>query len=299
MTKNTIKKILVLCIVASVVLIMIANYYPLGVRWRMDVLDLKWSGKLPNLTWYEVVEGLMPFKKHLRKIVAGRVTIQRVESNGSCPALCDTPMGPLWTRYEEEFTLEWLMKEQLQDKDYDHESAKIKKGDVVLDIGAHIGTFTRFALNRGALRVVAFEPDQNSIICFKKNFQKEIREQRVTLIEAAAWNSPGTLNFKSNTLYPAASTVIEDGELVVPAVTIDETIRNLGLNQVDFIKMDIEGSERYAISGALGTISLCRPRMALCIYHQEDDPDVISQLVFKANPNYQQVQTKQIACFFE
>jgi hypothetical protein len=63
--------------------------------------------------------------------------------------------------------------------------------------------------------------------------------------------------------------------------------------------MDIEGSERYAIAGARGTISLFGPRMALCIYHKEDDPEVISQLVLEANSNYKTVQTKKIAYFFE
>jgi hypothetical protein len=157
----------------------------------MSVLDLKWSEKLPNLTWYEVVTGLMPPKKRLRKIVSGRVTIQRVESNGSCPALWDTPMGSFWSHFEEEVNMESQMGEQLQLKVYDHASAKVKKGDVVLDVGAHVGTFTRFALNRGALLVVAFEPNPNTIICFKQNFEKEIREKRVILIEAAAWNSSG------------------------------------------------------------------------------------------------------------
>jgi hypothetical protein len=104
------------------------------------------------------------------------------------------------------------------------------------------------------------------------------------------------LNFTNNNV---ASTFSEDGELAVPAVTIDETIRNLGLNQVDFIKMDIEGAERYAIAGALRTISLFGPRMALCIYHQEDDPTVISQLVLEAHSNYQIVKTEKIAYFFE
>lgn len=286
------KKILVLCLVVIVVLLTIANYYPIRVGWRMSVLDLKWSGKLPNLTWYEVLTGLMPPKNHLREIVSGRVKIKRVEPNGSCPALCDTKMGAFWARYEEHLMLEWVMKEQLEDKFYDHEFARVKKGDVVLDIGAHIGTFTRFALNKGAQLIVAFEPDPSNIVCFKQNFEKEIREQRVILIEAAAWNSPGTLNFKIDSQNPIMSMVKEDGEFVVTAVTIDETIRNLGLNQVDFIKMDIEGAERYAIAGAHGTISLFGPRMALCIYHLEDDPKVISQLVLEFNSNYRVVQKK-------
>ena len=168
----------------------------------------------------------------------------------------------------------------------------------LLDVGAHIGTFTRFALNKGARLVVAFDPDPEAIAYFKKNFEKEIRSKKVILIEAAAWDSPGNLKFKQEAM-SYASNVSEDGNIVVPAVTIDDTVKRLELDHVDFIKMDIEGAERNAVAGASKTISRFRPRMALCTYHLPDDPEVISSLVFDAYPDYKIVQGENQAYFFD
>ena len=88
------------------------------------------------------------------------------------------------------------------------------------------------------------------------------------------------------------------GSLVVPAVTIDETVEHLGLDRVDFVKMDIEGSERHALKGAHRTLSRFGPRMVLCIYHREDDPELIPQIVLEARPSYLVDTTRTQAHFY-
>ena len=223
-----------------------------------------------------------------------------LDSNGICSTLWDTPIGSLWSNCENLCWVKWFLKEQLEEKVYDcFDPAKVKPGDVVIDVGAHIGTFTRFALKRDARLVIAFEPDQDLIILFKQNFEKEIRSKKVILIEAAAWDSPGTLKFITMEGTSSASRVNNAGEIEVPAITIDDTIKSLELDRVDFIKMDIEGAERNAVAGASKTISHSRPRMALSIYHLEDDPDVIPALVLDAYQDYKIEQTKKVAFFFE
>ena len=84
----------------------------------------------------------------------------------------------------------------------------------------------------------------------------------------------------------------------MPAVTIDETVEHLGLDRVDFVKMDIEGSERYALKGAHRTLSRFGPRMALCIYHREDDRELIPQIVLEARPSYRVDTTRDQAYFY-
>jgi FkbM family methyltransferase len=208
-------------------------------------------------------------------------------------------MGSFWGRFRDEWLLEGLVHEQLTRKIYEAGSAKIHPGDVVLDVGSHLGTFTQFALNKGARLVVAFEPEPTNITCFKKTFESEIRETQIILIEAAAWESPSSLRFKLEaTDNTGMGKVTEAGDLVVPAVTIDETVERLGLHRVDFVKMDIEGSERHALKGAHGTLSRFGPRMAVSIYHRPDDPEVISQVVLKARPSYQQLEKAGFAYFY-
>ncbi|MBI3695811.1 MAG: FkbM family methyltransferase, partial [Acidobacteria bacterium] len=73
----------------------------------------------------------------------------------------------------------------------------------------------------------------------------------------------------------------------LPVVTLDEIVEELHLDRVDFIKMDIEGSERRALEGARQTLARFRPRMAISSYHLHDDPDAIPAVVRTAQPAYQ------------
>ena len=58
------------------------------------------------------------------------------------------------------------------------------------------------------------------------------------------------------------------------------------LPRVDSIKADIEGYERYMLMGAQETLRRFAPKLALCTYHLPDDPEVLSELIKQANPDY-------------
>ena len=111
-------------------------------------------------------------------------------------------------------------------------------------------------------------------------------------MEAAAWESPGTLQFEVHDRYSTHSKVSQGGALEVRAVTIDAEVAKLGLESVDFIKMDIEGAERNALRGALHTLQELGPKMTIAIYHREDDPEVIPAIVLGAQPAYRMVSTE-------
>ena len=145
---------------------------------------------------------------------------------------------------------------------------------------------------RGARKVVGFEPDPGSISCFKRTFAGELQDGKVVLVEAAAWESTGTLQFEVHDVWSAASSVSKEGALEVKAVTIDAEVANLGLASVDFIKMDIEGAERHALRGALQTLQEFGPKMTIAIYHLEDDREVIPEIVLGAQPAYRMVSTE-------
>ena len=71
-----------------------------------------------------------------------------------------------------------------------------------------------------------------------------------------------------------------------PIVPLDNAVENLGLQRIDFIKMDIEGSERWGLEGGQRTIKRFYPRMAISSYHQEDDPAAVTEEVLKAYAGY-------------
>jgi predicted rRNA methylase YqxC with S4 and FtsJ domains len=61
---------------------------------------------------------------------------------------------------------------------YGKEEWGVHGGDVVLDVGAYIGTWTKHALARGAKVVVAIEPSPQSVECLKRSAIGQCRQNR-------------------------------------------------------------------------------------------------------------------------
>jgi FkbM family methyltransferase len=167
----------------------------------------------------------------------------------------------------------------------------VRSGDIVIDGGAHVGTFTDEALRRGAAKVIAAEPEPVNAECFRRNFSKEIGEGRVVLVEKGVWSSETTLELsvaKDNS--GMNSFVLDQGsgttKISLPLTQIDTLVRQLGLPRVDFIKLDIEGAEREALKGGLETLRQFRPRLMLEMYHRPDDRQVLPVIIRQAHADY-------------
>ncbi len=263
------------------------------VRWRVRILAWKFGGSLPYATWPELIAELRPsFLINPPNLPENSV---RVKGHGEepCPVLWDTVLGPFWGRLNDDSSLQGALQLQLLEGIYLRGPVTIRSGDIVIDCGSHLGTFSRFALGRGARLIVAFEPDPTNIACYKRTFQKEIASGGVVLVEAALWDKPGTLKF-AETPYSDSGAVRsvlrpgwEPGRVIdVRATTLDDEIRRLNLPQVDFIKWNIEGAERYALRGSRETLARFRPRLVVSTNHLVDDPRVIPPLVLEVVPTY-------------
>ena len=55
---------------------------------------------------------------------------------------------------------------------------------------------------------------------------------------------------------------------------------------VDYIKYDVEGSEREALLGSAKTINKYAPKLLVSLYHRSEDMFVLPELVKEINPNY-------------
>ena len=258
------------------------------------VVLVMWSGRMDTRfsVWRLRERGVaVPWPAALRMMLPAalwpRLEVARVkaESGGPCPYLASTPLGDFWTTTKDTHSQSrfgFVVLEQLLDI-YERGSVRVRPGDVVLDVGAYRGTFTRHALRQGARQVVAFEPEPVNYTCLEKTFAAEIARGAVRLVKAAVWETSGTLHFQGS---GTTGHVEETGETAVPATSLDDAVRELGLERVDFIKMDIEGAERHALRGGSRTLQDFRPRMALCIYHLPDDGEVIPRLALERQPRY-------------
>ena len=191
----------------------------------------------------------------------------------------------------------WLVWEIDVDEAYRGHADTILPGDIVVDAGAHVGVFTRWALKQGAERVIAIEPNPDNIICLERNFAEEITAGKVTLVKAGIWDEVDNLELRIHDHITSRSTLMGmsgiSHAVTVPVRPLDAVLSELGVDRVDFIKMDIEGVERRALEGARQTIERSRPRMALCTYHEKDDPVTVPETVLSVHADYR-IHGKQI-----
>ena len=253
---------------------------------RLWFLQLKMRGDIPQLGWADVLRRVGPGWPR-----RARFDVAQVVGSGAapCPVLWKTPLGRFWGSERDGRELDLLTLEQAVGDIYEQRAVSVHDSDMVIDVGAHLGTFTRIALNRNARVVVAVEPDPVNAVCFSRTFASEIADGRVRLVEAAAWHSPGSLNFEiGNASQTGRVAGSGNGRaVVVRAVRLDDMADELKLGRVDFIKMDIEGAERHALAGARRLLAAHKPRLAICIYHAPDDPEVVPRVVRAANDTYQ------------
>ena len=75
-----------------------------------------------------------------------------------------------------------------------------------------------------------------------------------------------------------------EGVEEIETVALDDVLEG---KRVTFIKMDIEGAEYEALSGARKLILENRPRMAISVYHKFEDFVTLANLVLEMHPDYQ------------
>ena len=232
-------------------------------------------------------EELLRFTKYKDDLYALSHVIQR---EPSAFELVDTPRGQYWSSRHEPL-MGFLLAEQ-ETQIYGDALHGVRPGDIVLDCGADIGVFARTALFRGAKLVVAIEPAPASIEALRRTFQREIAEGRVIVYPKGVWDKVDTLDLEvSNGGTMSGSSFVTHDErrptkIKVPLTTIDLMVEELHLPRVDFIKMDIEGAEKWALRGGAQTIRKFRPRMALSTEHLPDDAYTIPRTVKTIWPDY-------------
>lgn len=139
----------------------------------------------------------------------------------------------------------------------------VKPGMRVLDIGANIGYFTMLAASLVGKdgHVHAIEPNARNTKLIEAS-RRANQFTNVTIHQVAAGSSEGllALNYtysNGTTADPSADLGALIGSNTVPSLRVD-TLLAPG-DEVDFIKIDIEGAEYRALAGAARVIERSRP----------------------------------------
>ena len=183
------------------------------------------------------------------------------------------PQYPIANRRELLRGISQVLVESFIFPDFFSGPVQLRPGDVVLDLGANIGTtavvFSKCVGPEG--RVFAFEPVVPELC--RENTRRNAAAN-VTVVPCGVSDQPGRVDFHMSDFCldshcgpPPSGQRDAVRVRSAPLVRLDDWQEEQRLDRVDFIKMDIEGAEEAAIRGAERLIARCRPRWSISSYH--------------------------------
>lgn len=166
--------------------------------------------------------------------------------------------------------------EQYAYKENDKKIVGIEKDDVVLDIGGCWGDTALYFADKvgenGKVYSFEFIPNNIKIHNVNTDLNPELKK-RIEVVPFPVSNvSNEEIFYLDNG--PGSKICDEDFEGrtgTSTTLSIDDFVAQNNIKQVDFIKMDIEGAEPFALQGAINTIKKHKPKLAIAIYHSMED----------------------------
>ncbi len=131
---------------------------------------------------------------------------------------------------------------------YDQICSRVPSAKSIVDLGANIGLATRlFAARYPAASIVAVEPDPQNFAMLNRNTHRQIEQGRCRLIHAAIWDKDGDVSLQPSEgegqFDSVRTTEAQESGSRVRAITMETLLNETGLEQIDILKIDIEGAE--------------------------------------------------------
>jgi len=167
---------------------------------------------------------------------------------------------------------------------YEIEQCKVSKNDIILDCGAYCGFASKYFFEKtlGTGKIIAVEPNRelHGVLVQNAPFAKVVSKG---LSSKSGWAS--LINPNKDTNCAIAKKLDMNGG-TIEVTTIDDLIKDLELNNIDFIKVDVEGAEQDVIAGAVNIMKTYKPKLAISGYHRADDFWAIPNLLKEIEPSY-------------
>jgi FkbM family methyltransferase len=197
----------------------------------------KLAGNLPSYWQVFGMKGLLSF-----------AAIRYSSSQSARPLYFRASKHPLWVRPGS--TDVPTMRDIFFNREYDFQIPGEVK--VIIDAGANIGVSSVFfAKTFPDARIIAIEPEAANFMLLQRNVA---RYPHVTPVHAALWNTSGHLRLVDPGRGEHGFTTQEDAgaqaEAMVACISIPDLLNAYGLDHVDILKMDIEGSEKEVFESA-------------------------------------------------
>lgn len=156
---------------------------------------------------------------------------------------------------------------------------EVKAGDYVIDVGATEGSFAIECLTRyKAARVWCFEPDLSMRNVLKMTAERNHLAENLHIVPSAVAGITGQIRFFEDAIDPLASRRVDVALAMenrthqglvrtVPSVSLDDWAHQAGVERIDYIKIDAEGSDLDALMGARSCLERWHPAIAVTTYH--------------------------------
>lgn len=171
------------------------------------------------------------------------------------------------------------------------ELLKIGVEEIYADLGAYNGDTIVEFLNETSMqfkKMYAMEPDMKNYHKLKRRLYM-IGSAMLEAYNVGAWNEDTSMMF-SLRAGRSSRAVPEVGEDYNPArfreikmMKLDTMLRG---GDATYIKYDVEGSETEAIEGSRETISRCRPKLNVALYHRNEDMFALPLMIYGMNKKY-------------
>ena len=176
----------------------------------------------------------------------------------------------------------WHEGGTLQDQYFPKDIIHLSPEEVFVDCGAYTGdTILKFKeeTKNQYKKIVAFEPDPENFITLLKE-----KTENSFYFNEGVWDKKGKISFwASGTMGSSFVMDREVKQISVPVCPLDEVSC---CSDMTFLKMDIEGAELNALKGAKKTICKNKPKLAICIYHSDQDMIDIPLWIMSLNMGY-------------
>ncbi|MEM8870700.1 MAG: FkbM family methyltransferase [Pseudomonadota bacterium] len=161
---------------------------------------------------------------------------------------------------------------------YEHLERLVHRGDTVIDCGANLGLYTLAAAGlvgtRG--RVLAVEPQDYAARELRRSARASGFNQ-VDVAQVAISDSDGHAMLDVSTGATSASIVHRkdngnDGQgtaVKVPTRSLDSLVAEYRLTRLDLVKLDVEGAEEQALSGAILSLRRYRPDLLIEVWNPD------------------------------
>lgn len=149
----------------------------------------------------------------------------------------------------------------------------LRPGDLFVDVGANIGSYTVLASAVCGAETLAVEPDPGTMISLMRNIEVNQIEGRVTVLEVALGAEHGVAKFTVGLdSMNRMATDVDTNVREVPVRKLDDVI---GDRNPVLMKLDVEGHEAAVFAGAQVTL---RKKSLIAIETESRDPTLVDQL---------------------